>query len=81
MQVVSLVGALLILLPFAASQVGRLPVRSVAYQVLNLAGSALLTWVAVAGRQYGFILLEATWAVMSAVGLVRALRPDPARPA
>jgi hypothetical protein len=44
------------------------------YQALNLAGSAALGVVAVIQRQYGFIVLEAVWALMSAVGLARVLR-------
>ena len=79
-QVVSVVGALLILAPFAASQLDRLAVRSVAYQAMNLAGSGALTLVAVVERQYGFILLEGVWAVMSAVGLLGVLRNAPERP-
>lgn len=75
-QAVSLAGAFLILLPFALSQLGRLAVKSPTYQLLNLAGSALLTAVAVLGRQYGFILLEGVWALMSAIGLARSLRPE-----
>jgi hypothetical protein len=74
LQVVSLLGALLILLPFAASQLGRLAVQSRRYQALNLVGSGALTLVAVVGRQYGFILLEGVWALMSLYGLVRLLR-------
>ncbi|MGE0864292.1 MAG: hypothetical protein AB7P34_10355 [Vicinamibacterales bacterium] len=74
MQTFSVASALLILFPFAASQLGRLSTRTLSYQVMNLAGSAGLTVVAVLERQYGFILLEGTWAVASAVGLASVLR-------
>ena len=70
-QIVSVVGALLILFPFAASQMGRMSTASVPYQLLNLIGSGALAVVAVLERQYGFILLEVVWAAMSVVGLVR----------
>ena len=70
-QIISLLGALLILVPFAASQVGRLRTMSLTYQVLNLIGGGTLATIAVLERQYGFILLEGVWAVMSLVGLWR----------
>ena len=70
-QIVSVLCAVLILLPFAASQLGRMSTASVPYQLLNLIGSGALAVVAVMERQYGFILLEVVWAVMSIVGLVR----------
>ena len=71
LQLIGLVGALLILIPFSASQLGRLRTSSVSYQLMNLIGSAILTVVAWIGRQYGFILLEGVWALMCVVGLRR----------
>ena len=72
-QAISIAGAVLILVPFAASQFGKLTTTSLTYQVMNLIGSAALTAVAVLESQYGFILLEGTWALVSAAGLARVL--------
>jgi hypothetical protein len=77
LQTISVMGALLILLPFAGSQVGRLTTQSLPYQLLNLAGSGILTAVAVIERQYGFLLLEGIWAIVSLLGLTRVLRGLP----
>ena len=78
MQVLGVVGALLILIPFAGSQVNRLSTASLVYQLMNLTGAVLLTVVAVVERQYGFILLEGVWACMSLIGLRRVLKGTPA---
>ena len=71
-QAISLAAALLILLPFALTQLSRMTTTSVSYLAMNFVGSAALTAVAVLDKQYGFILLEGVWALMSAAGLARA---------
>ena len=74
LQLISIAGALLILLPFAGSQLGKLSTGSLSYQLMNLVGSGVLTGVAIVERQAGFILLEGTWAIVSVVGLTRVMK-------
>jgi hypothetical protein len=73
-QMIQVAGALLILSGFVLAQMRRLDPSSVAYLVLNLVGSAVLTWLAWAHDDYGFLLLEGVWALVSAYGLVAVLR-------
>ena len=68
---VQVTGSLLILVPFVLVQVGRLRTTSPAYGVLNFVGSTVLALDAWHGHQWGFLLLEGTWAVVSLAGLVR----------
>lgn len=68
-QVLSIVGALLILAAFAGHQAKRLASESAMYQFLNLAGGLFLFVTAIEGRQYGFILMEGSWTLLSAWGL------------
>jgi len=70
-QVVQIVGALLILVAFGAVQFDRMRPDSRLYLTLNLLGSAILAVLAVAAAQWGFVLLESVWAVVSAWGLFR----------
>ena len=77
-QIVSLVGALLILGAYGANQAGALTTRNIAYSALNFVGASVLAWVAVISTQYGFIVLEGAWAIVSLVALIRRLRPPAA---
>jgi hypothetical protein len=74
-QVIQIVGALLILTAFAAVQFERMRPDSRLYLALNLVGSAILAVLALAAAQWGFVLLEGVWAIVSAWGLAAALRP------
>ena len=73
-QVVQIVGALMVLAAFALAQFQVLDQRSLVYLLLNLAGSAILAVLALIDRQWGFLLLEAVWAVVSLRGVFAALR-------
>lgn len=66
-------GALLILAGFALAQGGLLDQKSRTYLVLNLVGSAVLAVDAASGRQWGFLLLEGVWAVVSVASLLAVL--------
>ena len=74
MTFVEIGGSLLILAAFATAQTGRLDVRSVPYLVLNVAGAAVLSTIAATHASWGFLLLEGTWTIVSAVSLVSVLR-------
>lgn len=71
LQVVSVCGAVLILVAYGANQTGRLGPQQRGYSLLNLVGSATLATIAVIESQWGFLLLEGVWAIVSAWALFR----------
>ena len=76
-QVVQVAGALMILAGFAGLQLGKISAVSRLYLVLNLVGSAVLAVLAWHEEQWGFLLLEVVWAVVSAWSLGQVLRGRP----
>ncbi|CAO5229755.1 CBU_0592 family membrane protein [Frankia sp. AgKG'84/4] len=76
-DVVQVAGSLLILAAFAGALLGQVDQRGRRYLLANAVGSATLAATALLGREWGFLLLEGTWALVSLGSLARraALRP------
>ena len=76
-QVIQIVGALMILAGFAGLQMGKISAISRTYLVLNLVGAIILTVLAFHEEQWGFLLLEGVWSIVSAWSLTQVLRGHP----
>lgn len=74
LQIVSVVGALMVLAAYGLIQSGVWRELDTGYLVLNIVGSLLLGIVAIADQRVGFILLEFAWAAIGCVGVMRAVR-------
>ena len=73
-QVVQVAASLCILVPFVLVQLDRMSASSGSYLALNLAGAAALAVDAAISWDWGFLLLEGVWALVSSLGLVRIAR-------
>jgi hypothetical protein len=73
-QTVQILGSLLVLTAFVAGQLRRMAPSDLAYVLLNLVGSAILAVVALIEQQWGFLLLEGVWALVSLWSTVQLMR-------
>ncbi len=74
-QLIQLAGSALILVAFVGAQTGRLDQKSRVYLLANALGSTALAVEAAYYRQWGFLLLEGAWAIISVLGIVSAALP------
>jgi hypothetical protein len=74
LQVLSVIGAVMVLLAYGLIQSGVWRELDSGYLALNIIGSLLLGVVAIADQRVGFILLEFAWAGIGLVGVARAIK-------
>ena len=70
-QLASFAGALLILVAYIGHQLKWMDARKAWYNILNAVGSAILAYIALHPFQVGFLVLEASWTVISLWALVQ----------
>jgi hypothetical protein len=70
-QLVSILGSLLVLVGYVATQFGYLSAKGLAYAFANIVGSGILAVVAALEAQWGFLVLEGAWASVSFIAVVR----------
>lgn len=73
-QLISLLGAAMMLVAYAGQQLKKLQPDKFLYILLNLIGAIILTVVAYRVRQTGLTLVEGSWAVISALSMIRYLQ-------
>jgi len=74
LQIISVLGALAILGAYVANQFRLIGPSNMSHSAMNFIGSTVLTMIAVIEVQWGFILLEAVWALVSLWGIITLLR-------
>jgi hypothetical protein len=74
LQIVQIVGAILVLAAFVAAQLRLVHQESLVYLVLNVVGAGILAVLAFQEQQWGFLLLEGVWTLVSLRGVIQWAR-------
>ena len=74
---IQLLGSMLILTAFVAATTGRMRQAGYRYLILNSVGSAILTVSAIVSHEWGFLLLEGVWALVSLYSILRKATGQP----
>ena len=69
--ILQIVGALSVLAAYVAGQLRLLHQEHPAYLMLNTVGAASLAALALHEQQWGFLLLEGVWTLVSLRGMIR----------
>jgi hypothetical protein len=70
-SMLQIVGAVLVLAAFVAAQARWLSQQHLAYLLLNTVGAAILAVLAYQERQWGFLMLEGVWTLVSLRGVAQ----------
>ena len=71
-QILSLCGAVLVLIAYVAHQARKMDSGGILYNALNTVGAGILAYMALRPFQAGFLLLEGAWTLVSLAALYRA---------
>lgn len=72
-QILSLIGAFACLAAYIAHQLYWLDARKATYNLLNVIGSGILSYIAFRPFQAGFWIMETLWGLTSLYGLYKAV--------
>jgi hypothetical protein len=78
LQVISVIGALMVLGAYFAYQRGWMGKEQRLYSALNTFGAGMLAYVAIVDGRWGFVLIEGVWTLMSIPALIRPPTPGSA---
>jgi hypothetical protein len=78
-QAIQLAGAIIILTAYAAGLTGRWSTDALPYLVLNLVGSVILAVIAAITSNWGFLLMEGVWSIVTAWQLIKRPARNSAR--